>query len=185
MPFVWHIDGRQVRHGARSGVHDGRLQVTHSSIRKRLVQATLAVPLLYVAMVVVVELSLGVFQPEWWKNPVVITTQNDAGQHNRRVLSALVLQGQLYVGVNHWPRQWYRDVLKRPDVVIERNGAARRYTATQVFGDEYDRVNERFRIPRRWRILTGFPPRHILRLDPSPADETGTDSGKEKVVNAA
>jgi hypothetical protein len=46
------------------------------------------------------------------------------------------------------------------------NGAKGPYLAVPVDGAEHDRVNEEHALPIAFRILTGFPPRYLLRLDP-------------------
>ena len=54
---------------------------------------------------------------------------------------------------------------------ITRNGETADYTAVPVSGEERNRVEADYPAGLVFRILTGFPPRHFLRLDPqAPAD---------------
>lgn len=125
---------------------------------------------LYVCVVVLFELGLGVYQPTW-KGTVELTTTDDEGVTHQRVLSALYFEGALYVRANHWPRDWYRDALARPQVVVHRKNKQSARLAVPVTGEEEKRVNAKHRILLRWRILTGFPPLRLLRLDPVKAAE--------------
>ena len=119
----------------------------------------------YVMIVVVFESLIGFFQPAGEGTLVIVTTDSDGDQH-QRVLSSLQSGGQLYVAANHWPRAWYRRALENPEVevVIEDQRRARR--AVTVTGAEHDRVDADNSLPFFFRILTGFPPRYFLRLEP-------------------
>lgn len=121
----------------------------------------------YVGLVVLFESTLGFFQPQSGDTIVVTTFDEDRNAH-RRVVSRLETDGSLYVAANHWPRAWYRRVLEHPDVVVEGEGAARNYVAVPVTGAEHDRVSTEHPLGPAFRVLTGFPPRHFLRLDPRP-----------------
>ena len=46
------------------------------------------------------------------------------------------------------------------------DGAVGGYTAVPVEGEEYARVKAEYPLPLPIWILMGFPPRHVLRLDP-------------------
>ena len=119
---------------------------------------------LYVMVVIGFETGLGLWQPTW-KNTLKITTTDHRGRQNTRVLSGLYMGELLYVRANHWPRDWYHDAIARPQVIVDRGQGPQNYLAVPVTGAEERRVNDRHRILRKWRILTGFPPLRILRLE--------------------
>ena len=122
--------------------------------------------LVYVLIVVLFESLLGYFQPQA-PGTLVITTTGDAGSTHDRVVSGLESDGKLYVAVNHWPRAWYGHVKANPNVQVNRAGETRDYVAALVTGDERDRVAADNPTGPVFRILTGFPPRHFVRLDPA------------------
>ena len=127
---------------------------------------TLAIALLaYVAIVVAFESLIGVFQPAG-EATLVITTVDSDGSRNDRVLSRLESDGQLYVAANHWPRAWYREALANPNVQVDLGETNGDYSAVPIEGDESDQVNRDNGVPILFRLLTGFPPRLFLRLDP-------------------
>ena len=76
------------------------------------------------------------------------------------------------MAANHWPRAWYRRALMNPEVQVTMDGEKRDYRAVPVTGVEHDRVEAEHRAPVVFRILTGFPPRYFLRLDPRPPSES-------------
>lgn len=119
----------------------------------------------YVGIVVIFESLLGVFQPAG-ENTLVITTRDEDGDAHDRVVSRLESGGRLYVAANHWPRAWYDRALKNPDVEIALDGERTARRAVPVTGAERDRVDEENSLGFAFRVLTGFPPRHFLRLDP-------------------
>lgn len=121
---------------------------------------------IYVGIVVAFESLLGYFQPAG-QTTLVITTTYEDGATNDRVLARLESEGQLYVAVNHWPRAWYGNVKERPNVQVTLDGETGDYVARTVTGDEYDRVNSEHSLGLVFRILTGFPARYIVRLDPT------------------
>lgn len=124
--------------------------------------------LVYVAIVVAFESLIGYFQPAGGTT-LVITTIDPGGAPHDRVVSKLASDGQLYVAANHWPRAWYNRALENPQVQATIDGNKADYTAVSVSGPEHDRVNEQNKLPFVFRILTGFPPRYFLRLDPRQA----------------
>jgi len=124
------------------------------------------VALVYVGIVVAFETLIGIIQPTT-DSTLVITTLDEDGNANDRVLQRLQSDGKLYVAVNHWPRAWYERVLTNPEVRVTLDGVESNYDAIQVAGAEYDLVNGEHGLPFFFRILTGFPKRHIIRLDPS------------------
>lgn len=122
------------------------------------------VAVVYVGIVVLFESLIGVFQPAN-QSTLVITTTDDQGRHDR-VVSRLESDGKLYVAANHWPRAWYKRALQNPDVEVTIDGETSERRAVPVHGAEYDRVRAEHRLPFVFRVLTGFPPRPLLRLDP-------------------
>jgi F420H(2)-dependent quinone reductase len=122
----------------------------------------------YVAIVVAFETWLGYSQPAGG-GTIVITTVADDGSTHERVVSRIDSGGQLYVAANHWPRAWYRQVLKHPEVTIAVDGVTQTYTAVPVTGAEFERVDADHPLGPMIRFLTGYPPRRLVRLDPSAA----------------
>ena len=120
---------------------------------------------IYVAIVVAFESLLGYFQPEAGAT-MSITTYDEEGVSHDRVVARLESDGVLYVAVNHWPRAWYRRLLRNPQVSVTWEGQNSTYSAQRISGTEYDRVNSEHGLPFVFRLLTGFPRRHILRLEP-------------------
>jgi len=120
---------------------------------------------IYLAIVVAFESLLGYFQPAN-ERTIVISTTDDQGNTNDRVVSLLETDGNLYVAANHWPRDWYHDALERPDVDVTREGERQAYRAIPVIADEHDRVNSDNATGVIFKLLTGFPPRYFLRLEP-------------------
>jgi hypothetical protein len=121
--------------------------------------------LVYVGIIVAFESLLGFFQPTG-QNMLVITTTDEDGATNERVLARLESNGQLFVAANHWPRAWYRQALENPSVQIAVDGEKAAYLAIPVTDEEHDRVNSENSTGIVFRILTGFPPRYFVRLDP-------------------
>ena len=119
----------------------------------------------YAAIVVAFESLIGTFQPASGSTLVITTFDPDGSGHDR-VVSKLESGGQLYVAANHWPRAWYRRALANPRVKATIDGVQGDYQAVPVTGAEHDRVDRENRLPAFFRILTGFPPRYFLRLDP-------------------
>ena len=121
--------------------------------------------LIYIGIIATFESLLGYFQPSG-QSTLVITTANEDGTSHDRVLSRLQSNGQLYVAVNHWPRAWYGRALENPSVQVAVNGVTGAYMAVPASDEEHDRVNREHSLGVVFRILTGFPPRYFLRLDP-------------------
>ncbi len=119
----------------------------------------------YVGIVVAFESLIGYFQPGR-ETMLVITTTAEDGTPNDRVLSPLKSNGQLYVAANHWPRAWYKRALENPNVKVTLAGEKGDYLAVPVTGEEHARVNGDNSTGMMFRILTGFPPRYFVRLDP-------------------
>jgi len=121
--------------------------------------------LVYAGIVIAFESLLGYFQPAN-ESTIVITIMDEDGTSNDRVLALLESDGQLYVSVNHWPRAWYNRALANPKVQVTRDGEQGNYLAVPVTGMEHDRVNDEHSHGLMLRVLTGFPPRYFIRLDP-------------------
>jgi hypothetical protein len=119
----------------------------------------------YVGIVAAFESAIGYLQPAGGTTLVITTFDGDGTPHDR-VVSRLESNGQLYVAANHWPRAWYSRALEKPEVQVTVDGAKRDYRAVPVTGAEHDRVDGENRLPVLFRILTGFPPRYFVRLDP-------------------
>jgi hypothetical protein len=121
--------------------------------------------LVWVAIVAAFESSIGYFQPTPGST-LIITTFDGDGTPHARVVSRLESDGKLYVAANHWPRAWYRRALANPEVRVTVDGEKRDYRAVPVTGMEHDRVEGDNRLGLVFRVLTGFPPRYFVRLDP-------------------
>jgi predicted GTPase len=131
----------------------------------RLWKIVAALAVLYVGVVVAFEALLGWYQPQGG-NTVVITTTDDAGQTRDRVVSRLDSDGKIYVAANHWPRAWYRQVLEHPAVQVTIDGERAGYNAVPVTPEEHERLQAEHPHSLGFRVLTGFPPRRFVRLDP-------------------
>ena len=119
----------------------------------------------YVGLVVTFESLIGFFQPGG-ENTLVITTTDENGNTNDRVLAHLKSGGQSYVAANHWPRAWYSQALENPKVEAVIAGDKAAYLAVPISDREDDRVRTEHAAGIVFRLLTGFPPRYFLRLDP-------------------
>jgi hypothetical protein len=119
----------------------------------------------YVAIVVVFESAIGFLQPSD-ESTLVITTLDGEGVAHERVVSPIESRGHLYVATNHWVRAWYNRALENPEVRATLDGTTGNYRAVPVTGVESERLAREHGIGLPLRILTGFPPRHFLRLDP-------------------
>jgi len=122
--------------------------------------------LVYLGIVVAFESLIGFFQPKAGSTLVITTFDGDGTPHDR-VVSRLESGGQLYVAANHWPRAWYERALANPEVKVTLDGVKGDYRAVPVTGAEHDRVDSDNSLGVVFRILTGFPPRYFVRLEPS------------------
>ncbi|MCY4215163.1 MAG: nitroreductase/quinone reductase family protein [Gammaproteobacteria bacterium] len=129
----------------------------------RVIKALAIALVAYALVVVAFESLLGYFQPQS-ERTLTITTFN--GEPRDRVLTELSSGDQSYVAVNHWPRAWYHRTLDNPNVRVTRKGETANYLAVPIAGEERSRVEGDHPVGLTFRILTGFPPRHFLRLDP-------------------
>ena len=121
--------------------------------------------LIYIGIIATFESLLGYFQPSG-QSTLDITTADEDGTKHDRVLARLESNGQLFVAVNHWPRAWYGRALENPSVQVSVDGMTGTHLAVPVTDEEHDRVNREHSLGIVFRILTGFPPRYFLRLDP-------------------
>ena len=131
----------------------------------RLAKILMIVTLVYVGIVATFESLLGYFQPAGAQT-MVITTYDSDGQGADRVVARLESDGALYVAANHWPRAWFNDALENEEVDITFDGETQPYRAVLLEGVDHDAVNAQHALPLAFRILTGFPPRYLMRLDP-------------------
>ncbi len=123
------------------------------------------VALVYVGIVFAFESLIGYFQPAGDSTLVITTFDADETAHSR-VVSRLESDGRLYVATNHWPRAWYKRALANSQVQVFLAGELGDYRAVPVTGAEHDRVDSEHSLGVVFRVLTGFPPRYFLRLDP-------------------
>jgi len=121
--------------------------------------------LVYISLVVVFESLLGYFQPADQSTLEIITTDENSNS-SARVVARLESGGQLYVAANHWPRAWYRQALDNPNIEATFDGETADFTAVPISGAEHERVDNDNSLGLGFRILTGFPPRYFVRLDP-------------------
>ena len=131
------------------------------------VKILLIAALVYAGIVVAFETLIGTLQPANEATIVITTVEPDGTTYNR-VVSKLESDGKLYVAANHWPRAWFERALANPDVKATVDGTTSDFHAVPVTGAEFDRVNTEHALPLVFRVLTGFPPRLLLRLDPRP-----------------
>lgn len=124
------------------------------------------VMLVYVGIVVLFESLLGYFQPEAGTT-MLITSYDEAGNGHDRVVARLESNGSIYVAANHWPRAWYREALANPRMSVTFEGDTNEYRVVSVEGAEHERVDSENSLGLVFRILTGFPPRYFIRLDPN------------------
>ncbi|MBT3644578.1 MAG: hypothetical protein HN530_07230 [Gammaproteobacteria bacterium] len=121
---------------------------------------------LYAASVALFESLLGYFQPE--NQATLVVTTFDAGDVGAdRVLVRIEHEGELFVAVNHWPRQWYGRLLGNDQVRVRYEDIDARYTASKVLDAEAEALDAARPLGLGFRVLTGFPPRYFVRLTPN------------------
>jgi hypothetical protein len=121
--------------------------------------------LIYAGIVTAFESMIGYRQPES-EGTIVLTTFDADGTAHERVVSRLETGGQTYVAANHWPRAWYRRVLENPEVRVSKDGEISDQRAVPVTDEEHERVDADHPRGTVFRVLTGFPPRRFVRLEP-------------------
>ncbi|MBT5686571.1 MAG: hypothetical protein HOJ11_16310 [Gammaproteobacteria bacterium] len=123
--------------------------------------------LAYVGIVILFESSLGYFQPRN-ENTLLLSMHDTSGQTHDRVLSPFELNDELYVAVNHWPRQWYKRLRANPSVTLVYQGESKQVLAVTVTETaELSQITEAYQLGFLFRLLTGFPPRAFVRLEDS------------------
>ena len=123
--------------------------------------------LAYVGIVILFESSLGYFQPRN-ENTLLLSMQDTFGQTHDRMLSPFELNDELYVAVNHWPRQWYKRLKANPSVTLVYQGESKQVLAVPVTETaELSQITEAYQLGFLFRLLTGFPPRAFVRLEDS------------------
>lgn len=112
----------------------------------------------------------GVAADEDWLVLHTVELRSEPSQHDAVVRDTVVagvdIDGRLYVAANHWPRAWLDRALANPDIEVTRAGVRAPFRAVQPEGAELLRVEAAYALPIVVRVLTGFPPRAFLRLDP-------------------
>jgi hypothetical protein len=121
--------------------------------------------LVYIGIVVAFESAIGYYQPSN-QGTLVISTTDEDGATNDRVLARIESSDQLYVAANHWPRAWYNNALENRNVQVDLGEGKKDYLVVPIEDDEQGRVDSENSLPIVFKILTGFPPRYIIRLDP-------------------
>ena len=121
---------------------------------------------LYAASVALFESMLGYFQPEN-QATLVVTTFDAADVGADRVLVRIEHEGELFVAVIHWPRQWYGRLLDNDQVRVRFEDVDARYTASKVLEAEQAALDTARPLGLGFRVLTGFPPRYFVRLTPN------------------
>lgn len=119
----------------------------------------------YVAFVALMELAIGLLQPDM-DIGIVLTTRDAQGAAHRRKLAGVVFEDGLYVASNHWLRGWYRQALAEPGVEVDVDGVPMPHVAVPVVGAERDRLAAVYRMGPVLRFVCGFAPSRFLRLDP-------------------
>ena len=122
----------------------------------------------YVAFVALMELAIGLLQPDM-DIGVVLTTRDAEGEASRRKLAGVVFDDHLYVSSNHWLRGWYHQALANPEVEVDVDGVPTPHVAVPVEGTERDRLAALYRMGFVLRFICGFAPSRFLRLDPAAA----------------
>ena len=131
----------------------------------RVVKWLIGILVIYAALVALFETYLGYAQPTYDGTLTITTTPAD-GSPKDRVLARIQIEDTLYVAVNHWPRGWYWQLLDNPKVQVDVDGVRQPYTAVEVEGAEREAVDAARPLGLMFRVLTGFPPRRFIRLDP-------------------
>lgn len=127
---------------------------------------TISVAAGYIAVVLIAELLIWKLQPEM-QSVVTLFVRDSDGTRLGRNLYGHEFEGNLYVSSNHWLRKWYRLVLNNPDIEIARDGIVRSVKAVAVGGQERERVLRGYNMGFVLRLVCGFAPSRILRLEPS------------------
>ena len=120
----------------------------------------------YVGLVVLFESSIGYFQPTY-DGVLSLTVYEEDESAHVRVLSRIEHAGNLYVAVNHWPRSWFYALQENPKIRVVYD--EEEFVGAAVVVDDVAEkagLDAAFPVPFFFRFLTGFPPRHYVRLVP-------------------
>ena len=90
---------------------------------------------IYVVLGLVLDASIGTFQPQM-ETTAVLRTFDASGTPKETVLSLLDDNGQLWVESGHWFRGWYHRAVANPDVELVRDGRTEAYRAAPIDTDE-------------------------------------------------
>ena len=131
-----------------------------AKIKKKII----AVPVVYVVLVIAFETFLGIMQPSSG-DTMVITSFEANGEAINRVVSRLEKGSNIFVAVNHWPRAWARRIELNPNVQITHNESTLNYNAVSLEVEEHSQASIDFPVPFAFRVLTGFPPRYFFRFE--------------------
>ncbi len=119
----------------------------------------------YAGLVLAFESLIGYFQPADETTMVLSVERSDGGRGDW-VLSRLESDGRVYVASNHWFRGWYHEALANPDVEATFDGRQETFRVVSVTDpEEFARVDGEFPLGA-FRVLMGFAPRYLVRLDP-------------------
>ncbi len=137
----------------------------------RLIRVLVIVFAVYVALGLVFDGLIGLFQPHPG-GTAVLRTFDANGRSKDTVLGLLHDNDQLWVESGHWFKGWYRRVQANPDVELVRDGKVEPYRATPVDTPEaidlVERLMGKGRSGRYWvmRAMLLFAPIKPVRLDP-------------------
>ena len=87
--------------------------------------------MVHVGIILLFESSIGCIRPQG-ANTLLLSVKDNSGEASDRVLSALELNGYLYVSVNHWRRQWYERLLDNPEVTLTYRGESTNTAAVPI-----------------------------------------------------
>jgi len=138
--------------------------MTTKKLGKWVLGAIAALLLIYVGSIIYFEARLGYMQPQGGSTIVLATF--DAGERHERVVRLTKIDGENYIAAQHWPRAWYRQALREPNIEVKLEEVFEPYLAVPLEGEELAMVKENYTMGFNFRFRTGFPPRRFLRLDP-------------------
>ena len=120
----------------------------------------------YVLIVLATEALVWRVQPSM-EGAITLVIQTGAGSHIQRTVYGHTYDGKLYVSSNHWFRSWYRAALANPKIAVGDESQTQPYTVHAVLGEEHARVLQSYDMGFFLRLLCGFAPRKLLRLEPA------------------
>ncbi len=119
----------------------------------------------YVGLVLLAEALAWRLQPPM-EGGVTLRIRGKNGETLERTVYGHWLDDILYVSSNHWFRSWYHAIRRHRELEVVRDGRTQRYRAEDVVAEERSRVLESYRMGFLLRLLCGFAPRRLLRLEP-------------------